>query len=283
MIQHLQKAMNGRVAVAIALVALIVALAALFMSMKNDSQIVSMSEPTTIQALVDADKSALDSYLKDRIDRYVADQKQEKIDRKYDTYSGALERTRTGNHIYGEEDARFTLVGFSDMECPFCKRFHAVPKEVVDASKGRVNWEWKHLPLPSHNPVAAVEAQASECVAELMGNRAFWVFIHQVFDETKGNGQGAGDLISLASNIGVDPDQFAGCMKDGRHAEKVSEDLQLATQMNVNSTPVTFVVDNHTGKQVMLRGLRNPESIATTIQRLLKEQQLENDLAEMRE
>ncbi|BFM18787.1 hypothetical protein R50073_49700 (plasmid) [Maricurvus nonylphenolicus] len=281
--QYLQKAMNIKTAIAISVLALAVAILAVYMSINNAAQIGDATTPVTIQQLVDADKKAFDAYVKDQIDGYVAAQKQKKIDRKYDAYSDALERTRTGKHIYGEEDARFTLVEFSDLECPFCKRFHSVPKEVVDASSGRVNWEWKHLPLPSHNPVASVEAQASECVAEIKGNRAFWVYIHQVFDETKGNGQGAGDLINLASNIGVDPEEFADCMKEGRHSEKIAKDLQLATQMNVNSTPVTFVIDNHTGKQVMLRGMRKPESIATTIQRLLKEQQLEKDLAAMKE
>ncbi len=281
--QHLQKLLNIETAIVLSVFALVAAVTAVYISFNNAVQIGAATTPVTIQKLADVDKKAFDAYVKDQIDDYVAAQKQQNIDRKYDAYSDALERTRTGKHIYGKEDARFTLVEFSDLECPFCKRFHSVPKEVVDASSGRVNWEWKHLPLPSHNPVASVEAQASECVAEMKGNRAFWVYLHQVFDETKGNGQGAGDLINLASNIGVDPEEFSDCMKEGRHSEKIAKDLQLATQMNVNSTPVTVVIDNHTGKQVMLRGVRKPESIATSIQRLLKEQKLEKDLAAMKE
>ncbi|MEW7976409.1 MAG: thioredoxin domain-containing protein, partial [Candidatus Sedimenticola endophacoides] len=119
-----------------------------------------------------------------RIDAYIDRRKQEKVVRKYEAYELAAEQTRTGNHIYGNEDARFTLVEYSDLECPYCKRFHSVPKKVVDSSSGLVNWQWKHLPLPFHNPVAAVEAQASECVASIAGNRAFWVYLQQIFEET---------------------------------------------------------------------------------------------------
>lgn len=206
-----------------------------------------------------------------RIDAYIDRRKQEKVARKYEAYELAVEQTRTGNHIYGHEDARFTLVEYSDLECPYCKRFHSVPKKVVDSSSGLVNWQWKHLPLPFHNPVAAVEAQASECVASIAGNRAFWVYLQQIFEETKGNGQGAGDLVNIAQSIGVDEDMFSDCVNGGKFRDKVAADLQHAKDLGVNSTPVTFVVDNRTGQNTLLRGVQTPEAIVSTIQRMKKE------------
>lgn len=206
-----------------------------------------------------------------RIDAYIDRQKQENLDRKYDAYELAVEKTRTGNHIYGHEDARFTLVGYSDLECPYCKRFHSAPKKVVDSSSGLVNWQWKHLPLPFHNPVAVVEAQASECISNIAGNRAFWVYLQQVFEKTKGNGQGAGDLVSIAQSIGVDEDIFTDCVNGGKFRDKVAADIQQAKNLGINSTPVTFVVDNRTGQNTLLRGAQTPEAIVSTIRRMKKE------------
>lgn len=206
-----------------------------------------------------------------RIDAYIDRRKHEKVARKYEAYELAVDHTRTGNHIYGHEDARFTLVEYSDLECPYCKQFHSVPKKVVDSSSGLVNWQWKHLPLPFHNPVAAVEAQASECVASIAGNRAFWVYLQQIFEETKGNGQGAGDLVNIAQSIGVDEDSFSDCVNNGKLRDKVAADLQHAKDLGVNSTPVTFVVDNRTGQNTLLRGVQSPEAIVTTIHRMKKE------------
>lgn len=248
--------------------------AALFNFYEIQSIKESAATDLTIETFFEENQEAMDKYVESRINAYVVSQKQKVIDRKFELYSSAEETISSGKHIYGNEKARFTLVEFSDAECPYCKRFHSVPKKVVDSSSGLVNWQWKHLPLPSHNPVATVEAQSMECVSELAGNQAFWVYLHQVFEETQGNGQGAGDLVSLAASIGVDEERFSDCMRQGTHREKISKDLELARSMSVNSTPVTFVVDNHTGKQIQLRGLQKPESIASAVQRLKKEADL---------
>jgi len=231
-----------------------------------------LSQKSGIKYLLSESESTrqINGHINARIDAYVEQRKQEKVTLKYDDYQFAVERSLTNKHIYGEEDARFTLVEYSDLECPYCKRYHATPKKVVDSSSGLVNWQWKHLPLPFHNPVATIQAQASECVTDIAGNRAFWVFIHEVFEETKGNGQGAGDLVSIAKNIGVNGDAFSQCLNAGTFREKVAADLQKAKELGVNSTPVTFVVDNHTGNNVMLRGAQPPEAIVSTIQRMKK-------------
>ncbi|ARX53898.1 hypothetical protein AM375_00115 (plasmid) [Escherichia coli] len=49
------------------------------------------------------------------------------MDQKYAQFEAAPEKVEDGKHIYGDLGARFTLVEFSDMECPFCKQFHDTP------------------------------------------------------------------------------------------------------------------------------------------------------------
>ena len=78
--------------------------------------------------------------------------------------------SRERDHIYGNPDAVISLIEYSDFECPFCKRFHTTPKEIVDAYGGRVNWVYRHFPLAMHNPGAQKQAEASECANELGGN-----------------------------------------------------------------------------------------------------------------
>jgi protein-disulfide isomerase len=79
----------------------------------------------------------------------------------------------TRDHILGNPNAPISLIEYSDYECPFCKRFHETAQEIMKAYDGKINWVYRHFPLPFHNPGAEKEAEASECVNELGRNDAF--------------------------------------------------------------------------------------------------------------
>lgn len=85
------------------------------------------------------------------------------------------------DHLYGNPDAEVTVIEYSDFECPFCKTFHPIVERLVNESDGKVNWVYRHFPLESIHPNARGMALASECVAELGGNEAFWEFSNKLF------------------------------------------------------------------------------------------------------
>ena len=87
------------------------------------------------------------------------------------------------DYILGNPNAPVKIVEFSDLECPFCKRFHATLQQVMNeyGKDGRVAWVYRHLPLESIHPQARPLAEGSECVAELGGNDAFWEYADLVF------------------------------------------------------------------------------------------------------
>ncbi|MBX2807155.1 MAG: thioredoxin domain-containing protein [Cellvibrionaceae bacterium] len=234
------------------------------------SEVEVLSEKVGFENLLDEDEQRVNDYVDNRIDIYVDRWKRQKIAKTLDAYKLANEQVKGEDYVYGSEDARFTLMEFSDLECPYCKRFHETPKKIVDISEGMVNWKWKHLPLQFHNPAAFKGAHAAECVGSIEGNRAFWVYLDQVFDATRGNGQGVNDLGELAAKIGVDEQQFLTCANSGRFVDKINRDLALAKERHITSTPVTLVIDTKTGKRVQLRGAQSAEAILSTIQRIKK-------------
>ncbi|MCB5162621.1 DsbA family protein [Marinomonas algarum] len=196
----------------------------------------------------------------------------EQMERKFSNYKLASDLAPADKNIYGDLNARFTLVEFSDLECPYCKRFHDTAKEVVDNSAGNVNWQWKHLPLGFHNPVAKQQAIAAECVRDQVGNRAFWVFLDDIFQNTRLNGQGVPDLNAIISGVGADVDKVNQCMSEGSFEQKVESDIQLATSNGVNGTPATFVVDSYTGKSQLLGGAQPTEAIMSVIRKMIAEE-----------
>ena len=213
--------------------------------------------PPTLNAAIDA-----------RIDEYLDRQQQARIDARFEPYALAPERTRGADHVYGSEQARFTLIEYADIECAFCRRYHEVPKILVDAGEGKVNWQWRHLFLDAHNPMALIQAQATECAALIAGNRAFWVYLEALFVETKGKGQGVTDLVGLAHSLGIDREALAACVDNGDTYDRVMEDIRQAQAFGFHSTPVTLIIDNLYGRQQILQGLQSPEALVAAIRRL---------------
>ncbi|MGH0003634.1 DsbA family protein [Pseudovibrio ascidiaceicola] len=174
----------------------------------------------------------------------------------------------SGRRIYGNVGARFTIVEYTDLECPFCKKFHETPKRIVEGAKGNVNWQLKHLPLDFHNPAAKQQAVAAECVREQKGNKGFWVFMNEVFRHSKGNGQGVSNLLKLTQDVGANVEQIKSCMQSGRAIQIVENDLRRANELNLRSTPSSFVVDNQSGISIPLNGAQPYEAVVAIIRRL---------------
>jgi len=211
----------------------------------------------------------MDAAIQAGIARYIAAQKQREADQKFEKYALAQEQVPDGKHIYGDLKARFTLVTFSDMECPYCKRFHDTPKQIVDASQGNVNWQFVHLPLDFHNPAAFEEAQAAECIAESHGNRAFFAFVDDVFKHSGGNGQGVTSIDTLVDGLNIPVDAFSACMQSGKFGDKVRSHTQQAAHHGINGTPATFVVDNLTGKSLLVSGAQPAGAFMGVISRMV--------------
>lgn len=83
------------------------------------------------------------------------------------------------DHIRGNINSPVKIVQFTDIDCPFCKRFHGTMQEIMKTygKDNKVVWVMRHLPLTQLHPDAANKAEASECVAELGGNEKFWSFV----------------------------------------------------------------------------------------------------------
>lgn len=249
------------------LIAVILMVAAYAIDRINDlsKEIEQLSINSNFEYYLSNNKEVINAHIQLRINAFIDDEKKKRVDDKFTSYENASEHTVSGKHIYGNENTRFTLVVFSDIECPYCKKYHSTPKSVVDKYPEHVNWQYKHFPLGSQNPNAVLKAIAAECAAEIGGNRAFWVYLQQMMD---GQGQGVGGLQLIADNIGLDTRKFVSCLKSGKHEKTINEHIEKAKALGVNSTPITFLIDNHTGKKIMLRGMVAENSVISALQKL---------------
>ncbi|WP_084643981.1 DsbA family protein [Ferrimonas futtsuensis] len=180
------------------------------------------------------------------------------------------------DHFYGNPDAPISLIEYSDFECPFCKRFHATARQLVDQSNGQINWVYRHCPLGSHNPGAQKQAEASECAFELGGDSAFWRFTDAIYLRTKSGGQGFAleGLTPLAEEIGLNKVRFQECLDSGRHAHRVLEDFNEVAKIGITGTPGNILRHNASGEVIQVSGAKPLGELKQHVQVLVGQTQL---------
>lgn len=149
------------------------------------------------------------------------------------------------DHIFGNPDAEVFIIEYSDFECPFCARLHPTLKRVVETYDGKVAWVYRHFPLTSIHSRAERAAVASECIAELGGNDAFWEFTDILF----ANQRGLGDDLYLNSlqQFGINEAAFLSCMTETKQSARVAADLQNAVASGGRGTPFSVILDGEGG------------------------------------
>lgn len=228
--------------------------------------------------VADAGTSTLDKAVDAGIQRFIKKQQedqqageeaqQKEVEQKA---QNVRELSKNEDHVRGNVNANVSIIEYSDFECPYCKRNHPTVKQVFEKYDGKVNWVYRHLPLPFHLPNAVDEAEASECVAELNGNNAFWKFNDLIYERTPSNkGLNFEQLRPLAEEIGVNGSAFDICMASDKHLAKIETQSKEADAMGVRGTPANLIRNNKTGEVKFLGGAYPAESFEAAIDAMLK-------------
>jgi len=232
------------------------------------------SEIQTLSASMDASsvlsETDIVSMIDERLDVVEGHRDRENFAQLKAQYQLAKPVTPGDRLIYGDLDARITLQEFGDIECPFCQKMHGELKEVVDQSEGVLNWEFKHFPLNRHNPMAALQAKAVECVKDSYGNQAAWATLDQLMAQTGGNGKGVGDIKSFTQSLGLSGSLIDMCMASSAHESRINEDFQQGQSFGISATPALRILDHKTGKEILVKGYKTPEQILQAIKHLLQ-------------
>ncbi|MCD5972332.1 DsbA family protein [Pseudomonas quasicaspiana] len=175
-----------------------------------------------------------------------------------------LSNTRSGGWVYGSRGARFTVIEYGDLECPYCKDYFPHLKAWLDQHPD-VNLQWHHLPLSMHEPVAGYEARWAECAGIEGGNKAFWMALEIIYQRTRSNGLG----------VAVNP-QVPG-LEDRQNAidECAANDISVqrtvrsqahqASLEGVTATPTLVVKDNLTARSIKLEGAPDGDLLLSAI------------------
>lgn len=199
------------------------------------------------------------------------------------------------DHYRGDKNARYSIIVYEDMECPFCQMFAEVPERAILKLKD-VNYVSRANPLQFHMPMAAKEAVLAECVATELGNDGYFAFTQNIYKNTLKNGQGlpllsndyvfkgtekekelfnkqaATDkpLFVAAKSVGVKNfEQLVNCYRDPNVSLKLQNMIAEATKYGITGTPMVILKDNVTNKSAMYPGVVSEEELVERVNKFI--------------
>jgi protein-disulfide isomerase len=173
----------------------------------------------------------------------------------------------------GSDNAKVTVIEFSDYQCPFCRKYWTesyplLKSEYIDT--GKIKYVFRDFPLNFH-PGAPLAAIAGNCVREQLGNDGYFKYHDIAFSEQNKLGQGTiqfteGDVMSWVGQIdGIDKTEFDTCYNDPAQKAEVDADFAAGAAAGVSGTPSFFINGE------MLVGAQPYSVIKATIEKALNE------------
>lgn len=181
-----------------------------------------------------------------------------------DTQPAGIPLVNEEDYILGDPNAPITIIEYSDIECPFCSRFHPLANQAVSEYPSQVRWVFRHFPLSFHAE-AEPAALATECAGE---QGKFYEFIDIMYENQDDLGD---DLYTrTAANLGLKASQFKDCYESQKYLAKIRAQAQGGAAAGVEGTPGSFVIGPD-GGAVPIRGALPYESVQQIIDSFLSE------------
>jgi predicted DsbA family dithiol-disulfide isomerase len=141
-------------------------------------------------------------------------------------------------HRSGPEDARVTIVTFSDFQCKACRMMEENLRLLQARHPDRVSVVYRHLPLASH-PFAVGAVRAGECAAAQQRFQAYRDALYARQDSI-----GVTSWAAFAQAAGVpDLERFDRCTAETGPVPALDRDTAAARRLAASVTPTVLI--NH--------------------------------------
>jgi protein-disulfide isomerase len=161
-----------------------------------------------------------------------------------------------GTYFQLANQAHFSLIEFSDLQCPYCAKLHN--DWIIDNMKSQygilMDYRIIHFPLTSH-PNAEIAAEIAECVWNQRGVWAFYNFINETFKNEKTDKE---TLIEQGVRVWAERTKLNECVNQWTFKEFIQYKKSIAEKMlGINSTPTILMRNNNSWKYVIVSWLQN--------------------------
>ena len=144
----------------------------------------------------------------------------------------------------GDSNAQITIIEFGDYQCPSCRYFEESIKPRIDLAyinDGKAKFQFFDFPLAMH-PYSFIAARAARCAGDqgkyfeygtaLFANQPTWA--------TR-PAPPAREFVGYAESLGLDAKTFEQCLRSDKHADVVTANAHVASQLNLGGTPAVLI------------------------------------------
>lgn len=165
---------------------------------------------------------------------------------------------KASNHILGKADSKVKLVEYGDFQCPTCRDFHPVIKQVVDKYKNDISFQFRNLPLTQIHNHAYAAARAAEAADK---QEKYWE-MHDILFENQiswsKSDKTAEYFGQYAKQIGLNVEQFKIDAASSEVNSIINGDLAAFKDTKQQQATPTFFLN---GKKIELQNLRDQQGI----------------------
>jgi protein-disulfide isomerase len=144
------------------------------------------------------------------------------------------------DHVRGPDDAKVTIIEYSDFQCPACQTYFWFLDRLHKEASTTVRFAYRQYPLPQH-----ANAMPSAMATEAAGVQGkFWEMYDLVFANHADWEEQTDSLpvfIGYAEKLGLNKAKFMADMSNQDLKDKILEDLKGGQIAGVNATPTFFI------------------------------------------
>lgn len=134
-----------------------------------------------------------------------------------------------------------TLVEYADFQCPACKQYHPIVKELLRAFPDQLKLVFKNFPLISIHPNALPSAIAAEASGMQDKYFEFADLLYEQQEEWSGLPDPTDKFEEYAKSIGLDVERFKKDLSDPSISKLIEDHRSEGITNGVAGTPTFFV------------------------------------------
>ena len=162
----------------------------------------------------------------------------------------------------------YTLIEYSDTECPYSKEYHTILDEVFPNYENEIQRGYKHFALNQHLEKATLQAEATECAAD---QDKFWEYTAEIYKRTHSNNSlPDAELFVIAQDLKLDEDAFNDCLAQATYNSLVKDNSKEAQELGATGTPFSIYVDADGNVVKILKGKYSASELEDLFNQYLK-------------